>query len=140
MQSLEGVWYNQLGSRMDITSATNNQLSGTYESGVGCAQGPYTLTGRYETEGKSLGWVVSWKNNQAACYSTTSWSGEYDTACVAEEIRTTWLLTYPPAEDWNSTTTGVDTFTRTQPTAEACKKALKRGCISQPRSKKTQKK
>ena len=137
--SLEGVWYNQLGSRMDITSATNNQLSGTYESGVGCAQGPYTLTGRYETEGKSLGWVVSWeKEGQESCRSTASWSGEYDdTAC---EIRTTWLLTYPPAEDWNSTTTGVDTFTRTQPTAEACKKALKRGCISQPRSKKTQKK
>ena len=40
------------------------ELLGTYETAVGNADGPYKLDGRYKSEGKTLGWVVSWKNKK----------------------------------------------------------------------------
>ena len=47
------------------------ELLGTYETAVGNADGPYKLDGRYKSEGKTLGWVVSWKNEN-------HWSGKYE--------------------------------------------------------------
>ena len=120
MQSLTGIWHNELKSRMIITSATDGQLLGTYETAVGNADGPYQLDGRFESEGKTLGWVVSWKNEKKISKSSTSWSGKYEADCDGNifMIRTTWLITRAEKPDWDSTNVSFDVFTRGEPPKE----------------------
>lgn len=133
-----GIWYNELGSCMEITSAQDGQLSGTYASAVGDATKQYVLTGRYDSSvaGKSISWTVNWKNSYRNAMSTTGWSGQFQTSeCGKPQILTTWLLTAQtdPKDDWNSTHVGMDTFTRQEPASEVCEKALKSGRISHPK-------
>ena len=118
--TLSGTWYNQLGSVM-ILNVQNGALSGTYESTVGSASGPYILTGRYDTappsgRGVSVGWVVTFQNQERNAHSTTTWSGQYFNA-GGERILTHWLLTSStlPKDVWKSTNLGTDTFIRTRP-------------------------
>ena len=120
MQSLTGIWHNELKSRIIITSETDCQLLGTYETAVGNANGPYKLDGRFESEGKTLGWVVSWKNEKKISKSSTSWSGKYEADCDGNitKICTTWLITRAEKPDWDSTNVSFDVFTRGEPPKE----------------------
>jgi len=119
---------------MEITSASNGTLSGTYQSAVGQAQYTYSLIGSYDAEpnagGQSLGWTVTWLNQYGNSHSTTSWTGQYQTDPNSgmEEIYTFWLLVTeePPSQDWAATNVGQDTFTRSQPNAKTIERARKR--------------
>ena len=62
---LAGTWYNELGSKMEITE-NGSLLAGTYKSGVS-AEGTYSLTGAFDqnpvaNKGQSFGFVVAWQN------------------------------------------------------------------------------
>ncbi len=135
----EGIWYNELRSRMNITRAENGQLEGTYVSLVGDAEYEYAMVGRYDTEGRSLGWTVAWNNSEnGSSNSTTTWSGQYQPT-EGNIIHTTWLLTEgtTPEEEWNSTNVGSDIFFKDLPNAEVHQRALKSGRSSHPKPPKS---
>jgi Avidin family len=126
MANLSGTWYNQLGSRMDLTTDNCGGLSGTYKSAVGDAPVPYCLAGRFYMtplsgrNGVTLGWAVTFGTAQ----STATWSGQYfGGGSIAETIVTHWLLTTStgeaPTSIWKSTRVGHDTFTRIPPNVSA---------------------
>ena len=112
-------WYNELGSVMTITTVDREygNFAGQYCSGVGKAVYNYTLLGRFDTEGKSLGWVVSYNNQYLNANSTAAWSGQIqiDRNTSMPVILTTWLLTTQtqPEDNWSSTNVGFDKFTTT---------------------------
>lgn len=71
-------------------------FTGKYNTGVGDAKGEYTLHGRYDTKGSSLGWVVCYQNEQSRMNSnsTATWSGYmWEKPGKGPTIQTTWLLT-----------------------------------------------
>lgn len=120
-----GLWFNEHGSTMNVTSDTDGVLAGVYCSTIGQAvqaKDFYILTGRYDTnpplgQGTTVGWVVNWLNNNTNVHSTTTWSGQHFTE-PAPQIFTQWLLTRstPPGnQSWNSTQIGGDVFNRTRP-------------------------
>ena len=99
---ISGVWYNELGSEMILTTDKNGGLSGTYKSAVGNAEDFYILAGRYDvslpldSSGDSVGWVVTFRNHLCNAHSTMAWSGQYFDS-GAERILTNWLLTLSTA-------------------------------------------
>ena len=120
-KDLLGIWYNELGSRMNIVSATKGELTGTYHSKVGDAEGEYVMSGRYDTVGQTLGWIVTWNNeHNGSSFSTTGWSGQYHTDSDDPEIHVTWLLTSQatPNNDWKSTQVGIAVFKREKPSPD----------------------
>jgi hypothetical protein len=136
---LSGVWYNQLGSKMELT-LQNGQVSGTYESSVGAAagKGPYKLSGRTDTdqdlESQNIGFTVSWENDKGSLDSVTSWSGQMQTIEGKEIISTFWILTIETKADvnWKSRLIGSDRFGRSKPSATDVDLALKLGPASHP--------
>ena len=119
---LSGIWYNQLGSQMELKIA-KGQISGTYISAVGVAKGQkYNLVGLTDTDEdpgqRNIGFVVSWENDNGSLDCVTTWSGEVQEHDGAERIVTTWLLTveWSPGQQWKSTLVGQDIFTRHKPT------------------------
>lgn len=121
-------WYNELGSVMTVTAVdiADGNFAGKYCSGVGKAVNNYTLLGRFDSDGQSLGWVVSYKNQFLNAHSTAGWSGQLqmDPSTSQPVILTTWLLTTEtqPQNNWNSTNVGFDKFTTTPQnhTLKAC--------------------
>lgn len=118
---LKGVWHNELESEMRIYDVTyNGSISGVYCSAVGKATYYYDLVGRYDPEpncspgytGTTVGWTVSYRNDQLNAHSTTTWSGQLQTNGREKTILTKWLLTTQTAskDNWASTKIGSDTF------------------------------
>ena len=138
-KGIEGIWYNELGSRMKLT-VNGNGISGTYKSKVGDAEGEYKIFGaRVPTSGESnqaLGFVVAWANDSDSTSSVTCWSGQWQIVDGKEEINTMWLLTSVelPEDDWKSTLVGRDIFTRTKPSSGKATEAAQRAPGSQPRT------
>lgn len=140
--SIEGVWYNELGSQMTL-KAKDNQLIGTYQTAVGKAVFEYELIGGYDSQGnpdkkgQAAGWVVVWSNKSLNSHSSTSWSGQYQVINGVEEITTLWLLTTEkdPENDWAATQINQDIFTREKPAPEQIAKAVKRRMPSHPINK-----
>ena len=132
---LDGVWYNELGSQMQLNVAADGTITGSYKTAVSessCTQGSYTIAGRTKPAGgdvANVGWVVSWENDQSSCDSVTAWSGEFQMigngAAQYETIKTTWLLTLETdqKDQWKSTLVGQDIFTRDAPRADQLKVA-----------------
>jgi hypothetical protein len=108
-------WQNELGSVMIIADVnqTTGSFAGTYNSAVGNATKEYGLRGRFDIEGFTLGWVVSYKNEYQNAHSTAAWSGQVQIRSGKPTIQTTWLLTTQTtsADAWKSTNVGFDTFT-----------------------------
>lgn len=74
---LDGIWYNQLGSWMEL-EVHQGQVTGYYETAVGNASGCYALAGRTDTDdddSRNVGWAVSWENEGGSLDSVTAWSG-----------------------------------------------------------------
>jgi Avidin family len=121
--SLKGVWYNELGSTMELEIQGSN-ITGRYNTKVGDAEGWYSLTGRasgVHDKGEVVGFVVLWNNDRADTNSVTVWTGELlRDRLGSERIETMWLLTAGSSveEEWRSTRTGKDVFARNPPTAE----------------------
>lgn len=121
--SLEGKWYNELGSTLEIKADDDGRLSGTYETAVssaGCAHGVFDLLGTTDVDagGDTFGFSVTWKNKQSSCNSTTAWSGHYLQG--QEILKAFWLLSVKtdPGDEWGSTLVGEDVFTRQALSAE----------------------
>lgn len=117
---LEGVWYNELNSKMELT-VDGASITGSYVTAVGEASGTYQLVGRTEigADGsQSVAFVVCWQNDSGTSNSCTAWSGQLQPdARDNDSIATTWLLTGDTAEgnDWKSTLVGQDVFRRNPP-------------------------
>lgn len=118
-----GLWYNELGSVMNI-SVSGNSVWGSYYTAVGRAVDTYPVAGRIDATpyayGQAIGWVVSWQNAYLNSHSATTWCGQYQSTADGEEIVALWLLVSetPPDRDWESTQVGQDVFTRTPPSEE----------------------
>ena len=133
------VWYNQLGSKLTLSSVDEDKGSfiGKYYSAVGNAENEYDLSGRYDTDGRTLGWVVSYKNSCHNAHSTCAWCGQIEFAEDTMEkpiILTTWLLTRQttPDKDWDSTEVGFDNFSTFQPSEDDIRLAKLRKQRSHP--------
>ena len=120
-------WYNERGSVMTVTSwdSVKGSFKGKYNSAVGKAKEEYDLVGRFDTNGDTLGWVVSYQNKHLNAYSTCAWSGRVQEHSEKPIILTTWLLTRQTAieGDWGSTMVGFETFTQDPPNEETITKA-----------------
>lgn len=119
---LNGDWYNELGSKMTFRIG-GADISGTYHTAVGDADGIYQLSGRLSVpadNSRTLGFTVAWQNNKRETDSCTSWTGEAREINGEQVILTTWLLAVEttPQDDWKSTLVGKDLFTRNPPTPE----------------------
>ena len=116
----------------------NGNFSGTYCSAVGDAEKEYGLQGRFDNDGRSLGWSVAYKNQYRNAHSTASWSGQIqvDPKTLQPHILTTWLLTTQtdPIEDWASTNVGFDTFMQVPPNEETILRAKQRCQQSHPKN------
>jgi len=128
----EGVWYNQLGSTLELISAGGGFIWGIYTSAVGNSdvKGYYSVNGYFDVDpptsvhGFSIGWTVTYQKNKSNnAHSTATWSGQVfdDAGGGGERILTQWLLTTStppgPKNSWDSTYLGHDTFTRKKPSA-----------------------
>ena len=117
---LDGTWYNELGSKMQLT-VDGPAITGTYVTAVGEASGTYAIVGRTETGthgSQSVAFVVCWQNASGSSASCTSWSGQLQQdANQQESIVTSWLLTTDTdvGDDWKSTFVGQDVFRRSPP-------------------------
>ncbi len=129
--NLNGKWFNELGSVMEIT-ISNKNITGTYHTTVGNASGDYELVGQTdndEDESQSIGFVVLWNNSYGSSDSITSWSGQAQVIDGEEKIVTTWLLTSETDEDdvWHSTLIGKDIFTRDPKPEEKIQRSVAKG-------------
>ena len=77
---------------MIITEVCQTTKKGTfrgfYSSPVGEAgiKQEYHLCGHFDTEGQSLGWVVTWQNQCINAKSTTCWSGQIQFDPAIEDV------------------------------------------------------
>lgn len=112
------VWVNELGSTMTFTVGPDNlTITGTYQSKVGHGSTyTFALIGQIDPQpingSCAIGWTVVWNNGSIDAHSVTTWSGQLQWNASELEIVTTWLLTseQDPANDWQSTLVGMDTF------------------------------
>lgn len=114
--NIEGIWFNELGSQV-FFQVNGNQLTGTYQTAVGDAEGTYPLVGQINTSvntGQALAFVVVWEKVDEDSNSATAWCGQAQVIDGEDVIVTTWLLTDETEEgdDWKSTLVGKDIFTR----------------------------
>jgi hypothetical protein len=110
---LEGRWYNQLGSELNIDVHDNATIRGTYRPGAGSVAGNmYPVAGSYDPHPSGsttvLGFVVDWTE----VHSVTVWSGQYHHDDGS--IRMTWLMATETevGDEWKSTFVGHDVFRR----------------------------
>lgn len=127
---LSGKWYNELESKLDLDQGPDGLLSGTYETRVssdGCAKGKYLVAGRTDVpfNGETVGFAVTWRNDESDCESTTAWVGHYRPGGegAGESLTTFWLLAEKAesGEDWESIKLGKDVFTRQPPGSKPMK-------------------
>ncbi len=107
---LQGVWQNELGSTMTITSFDGTIFGGTYSSAVSSGKGPVSGTLAGTLSGDAIGFTVNW----APTYSSvTSWSGLLLTDGDTLVIYSLWHLASTPeseADYWESILAGADLF------------------------------
>lgn len=134
---LQGTWYNELGSEMNL-QVEGSFVSGTYQTAVGDAQGIYTLAGTTDTEpygqSQAVGFTVAWVNKSGNSHSVTAWSGQLQMIDGREILTATWLITQEtePEYDWASTLVGMDVFTRSKPSKAESEKRAKQAPWSHP--------
>jgi len=134
--SVQGIWYNELGSIMTINNVEQDTIIGTYNSNVGEAEYDYPLIGKFDalssaSDRKAIGFVVFWNNESTGnSQSITTWSGRYN--ADDQQIYTSWLLTNAKGAEWSSTNIGQDVFIRTKPSIEDIQNKLKHGSCSHP--------
>jgi Avidin family len=137
--NITGIWYNELGSQMDLNVADDGSVTGQYWTAVGDAAGRYPLVGWAEpaagvSGSVAIGWAVLWRNADRNSHSVTTWSGQYQVINGEEHILALWLMATETivGEDWKSMLVGADTFQRTQPGAAQTAVRQARGPASHP--------
>jgi hypothetical protein len=112
--SLLGVWQNELGSTMQITSFDGTTFTGTYTSAVSSNSTPATGQLAGTLSGSALGFTVNWASPFS---SVTSWNGLLLTDLNSLVIFTLWHLASTPESEndvWESILAGADFFVQTQ--------------------------
>jgi len=112
--SLLGVWQNELGSTMTITTFDGTNFAGIYTSPVSSGPGPATGPVAGTLSGIALAFTVNWTGFS----SVTSWSGLLLTDDSLLVMYTLWHLASTPesqANFWESILAGADLFEQIQP-------------------------
>ena len=112
---LQGVWQNELGSTMTITSFDGKTFGGTYASSVSSEGGPVAGILAGTLAGDALGFTVNWSPTFS---SVTSWNGLLLTDGDTLVIYSLWQLASTPESEanyWESIQAGVDLFIQTTP-------------------------
>lgn len=118
--TLQGVWYNQLGSQLILVHRSDGTLEGEYRTSVEVEIGDagtshsIVIGSAPYSPGASFGFSVVWNGGQ----STTVWTGQC-VVCLGghEKLLTTWLLHSMSSscdEKWKANRIGRDIFTRYQ--------------------------
>ncbi|XP_070537288.1 uncharacterized protein [Ptychodera flava] len=114
--SLDGVWYNEVGSELILHHTTDGHLVGEYRTAVeikpGYAGKSFSVVrGNAAAESKTFGFTVVWSKGG----SVTSWTGQCIVCNGKEILKTTWILTsaIERCEDqWQANRIGQNVFTR----------------------------
>jgi Avidin family len=136
---LEGIWYNELNSTMELY-VQGSKITGRYNTSVGDADGWYGLVGRTggsQANKETLGFIVLWQNEKRDTDSVTVWTGELLADAEGNErIETMWLLTCETSakDEWRSTITGKDIFTRDPPSPKSLESTRRGRAPSYPPS------
>jgi len=114
-----GVWFNELGSKMELEPSADGSLSGTYLLAVamaGAPAEPQPLVGFFDAAPTDASAAVSFTVAWPSSHSITTWLGGYQPE--GEVITTTWLFTTPMGEPsgWRPIMVGPDVFRRSPPT------------------------
>lgn len=112
--NFNGVWVNDLKSRMDLTVSSDGIVTGKYMTAVGAPgdEEEFDLTGFVSGD------LISFTVNFGKYGSLTSWSGQHTENETGAIIKTMWLLAKnvndpdEPANLWGAVLTGANTFTR----------------------------
>uniref|UniRef100_A0A0L8I521 Avidin n=1 Tax=Octopus bimaculoides TaxID=37653 RepID=A0A0L8I521_OCTBM len=116
--TLQGVWYNQLGSQLILSGHKHGTLEGEYRTSVEVELGDaghshsIVVGTAPKSPGAAFGFSVVWRHGR----STTVWTGQC-VVCLGghEKLLTTWLLHSQASscdDKWKSDTIGRDIFTR----------------------------
>lgn len=112
---LLGVWQNELGSTMTITSFDGTTFGGTYSSAVSEGVGPVSGTLAGTLSGDAVGFTVNWAPTFS---SVTSWNGLLLTDGDTLVIYSLWHLASTPESEanfWESILAGADLFVQMEP-------------------------
>lgn len=133
---IEGRWYNELGSEMNLTVTADGLVSGVYRTAVADRPlpPPRPLAGLCDARPRpgrpqSIAFAVEWGHPESAIGSITAWSGQFqvitDQGKEEQVLVTTWLLTTETERPgaWSSTLVGHDVFTRSRPDPAAVARA-----------------
>ncbi len=116
---MEGVWFNELGAKLEIMPVAGDELVGFYDTAAnaaGCAKGRYPLVGRTDVDdgGSTCGFAVTWRTAASSCNASTGWAGQYVGTAGSESLTAFWLLV---TKGTQGVVLGQDHFTRIAPTA-----------------------
>ena len=121
MDSIEGDWINQHGSRLHLQCGQDGRLSGSYSTTKGRAASgkQYPLIG--QLNGEVFAFQVNWVDESENLAAITSFSGRLGRDPQGQPcLHTLWVLTRQfedaertrPTGVWNAFLTNVDVFTR----------------------------
>jgi hypothetical protein len=115
---LGGLWFNELGSRMQLEPRDNGQLSGSYLLAAGVSAGspgePQPLAGFFDPDPGPSTAAISFTVAWLSTHSITAWIGRHDGD--RDLITTTWLYTTElGSSTWRPTMVGADVFSRIPP-------------------------
>ena len=119
---LDGAWCNEKGSKMVLktSGSDGNDVTGTYRTSVGNADGWYQLRGRRtinEDGSQVVALAVAWVNEaKGSSHSATAWSGQLQIVAGKPTFTAMWLLTRQtkPDDNWQATRIDKVRFTRCQ--------------------------
>lgn len=131
--SLDGDWFNQLGSSMTLKTYPDRTVSGVYRTAVesceGAAGGPesplYGVANNVQLN-NSIAWHVVWSEGR----SVTGWVAQCHVCNGQEVLYSQWLLRSTVGscdDDWKSTRYGQDVFTRTRKSSHELSKRYAEG-------------
>lgn len=110
---LEGTWFNQHGSRLDLVVHPDGRLDGAFRSGVGFSglDEPYVVNGRLRDH------LVTFHVDFGEHGTITAWTGHSGLDHGEPTIHTLWHMAVREAGGqahalWRGTWSGADTFTR----------------------------
>lgn len=112
--NFNGIWVNELKSKMNLTVNTNGSVTGKYMTAVGSPGDEE----EFDLTGFASGDLISFTVNFGKYSSLTSWSGQHTETEIGAKIKTMWLLAKnvsdpdEPENLWGAVLTGADTFTR----------------------------
>lgn len=112
-----GMWRNQMGSRMNITSfnPSSGAIQGQYQTSSG-GSGTYPLIGWVNSAPPAPGMnntvTIAFSVRWGQIGSITSWTGTCTDTPSGAGLRTLWQLSRPNSQyDWDHILAGADNFT-----------------------------